>query len=191
MANSDLVLAGVSGGVGNGLAWFAPLGTAAPTDAKTALAAAYKDAGLITENGLSKKVSESSKDIQAFGQGAPARTLVTSSKTTFDLAFLESNLVSLAVYNRKALGSLTADATGAIDFTEGVHQTQKYAAVFDVIDGPNHIRMFCPSVEVTDRQDLSISAGNEISYGVTLTAYPGADGVAIHTFMVLDALKSA
>lgn len=192
MGNSDLILAGVSGGgpSGLGLAWFAPLGTAAPADAKTALAAAYKDAGLITENGLSKKVSESSKDINAFGSGAPARTLVTSSKTTFDLGFLESNPVSLAVYNRLPLNAIQPDATGAFDFTEGQHRTQKYAACFDVVDGLNHLRGFAVDVEVTDRADLSVTAGSEISYGVTLTAYPGPDGVAIHWFYLMDALKT-
>lgn len=192
MANNANILAGVEAGGTSGLslAWFAPEGTAAPTSATAALAAAWKDAGLCTENGLSIKVSESSKDISAFGSGAPVRTLVTSSKVTFDVAFLESNPISLAVYNRLGLTDIAPDATGAFDFGVGAHRTQKYAATFDVVDGANHLRFYCPSVEVTDRADLSVQAGSEISYGVTLTAYPGADGVAIHNFYVVNALKT-
>ena len=191
MANNNNILAGVAaGGAGLSLAWFAPEGTAAPTSATVALAAAWKDAGLCTENGLSIKVSESSKDIQAFGSGAPVRTLVTNSKLTFDLAFLESNPISLAVYNRLALDTIKPDATGAFDFGVGDHRSQKYAATFDVVDGANHLRFYCPSVEVTDRQDLAVQAGSEISYGVTLTAYPGSDGVAVHEFYVVNALKT-
>jgi hypothetical protein len=74
--------------------------------------------------------------------------------------------------------------------TEGAHRTQKYAAVFEIVDGNNHLRAFCPSVEVTDRADLSVTAGSEISYGVTLTAYPGTDGVAVHWFYLLAALAT-
>lgn len=192
MANNKNILAGVEAGGTSGLslAWFAPEGTVAPTSATAALATAWKDAGLCTENGLSVKVSESSKDIAAFGSGAPVRTLVTSSKVTFDLGFLESNPVSLAIYHRLALDDIKPDATGSFDFGVGAHRTQKYAAAFDVVDGNNHLRAYCPSVEVTDRADLSVTAGSEISYGVTLTAYPGSDGVAIHYYYVVDALKT-
>jgi hypothetical protein len=37
---------------------------------------------------------------------------------------------------------------------------------------------------------LAVTAGSEISYGVTLTAYPGTDGVAVHWFYLLAALAT-
>jgi hypothetical protein len=190
--NSALILAGVAGAGtgGTGLAWFAPTGTAAPADATTALVAAYKDAGIVAESGLTAASAEASTDINGFGLGVPARTLVTSSKTTFAVTFLESNPISLAVYHRKALDAITVDATGAFDFTTGAHSSQRYAAVFDVIDGDNHLRAFCPDVEVTDRGDLSVASSAPIQYPVTLTAYQGTDGVAIHWFYVLGALAT-
>jgi hypothetical protein len=190
--NANLILAGVGGGgTGSSLAYFAPQGTAAPTDATTALAAAYRDAGWVTEDGLTRAVAEDSTDINAFGSGAPVRTLVTNSRVTFAMGFLESNPISLAIYHRLALTAITpVAATGAFDLTEGAHRTQKYAAVFEIVDGSNHLRAFCPSVEVTDRADLSVTAGSEISYGVTLTAYPGTDGVAVHWFYLLAALAT-
>jgi hypothetical protein len=190
--NSNLILAGVGGGgTGSSLAYFGPTGTAAPTDATTALAAAYKDAGWVTSDGLTRAVAEDTQDITAFGSGAPVRTLVTNSRVTFALGFLESNPISLAIYHRLPLTAITPVATtGAFDLTEGAHRTQKYAAVFEVVDGANHVRAFAPSVEVTDRADLSVTAGSEISYGVTMTAYPGTDGVAVHWFYVLDALRT-
>lgn len=192
-ANNALVLAGISGGGtgGTSLAYFAPTGTAAPTDGTTALISAWKDAGWCTESGLSVKSSENSKDVNAYGSSGPVRTIVTNSKTTFDVGFLESNPISIAVYNRLALTGITVSSAGAFDFTSGQHRTQQYSAVFEMVDGLNHIRAYCPSVEVTDRQDFNVQAGNEISYGVTLTAYPGADGTAVHWFYLLDALKTA
>jgi hypothetical protein len=191
--NNNLILAGVGGGgTGSSLAYFAAQGTTAPTDATTALNVAFRDAGWCTSDGLTRAVAEDSNDISAFGSGAPVRTLVTNSRVTFALGFLESNPISLAVYHRLPLTAITPEAaTGAFDVTEGAHRVARYAAVFEVVDGTNHVRAYCPSVEVTDRADLSVQAGNEISYGVTLTAYPGSDGVAVHWFYILDALRTA
>jgi hypothetical protein len=189
--NANLILAGVGGGgAGTSLAYFAPTGTASPTDATTALAAAFRDGGLITEDGLTRAVAEDSTDINAFGSSGPVRTLVTNSRVTFALGFLESNPVSLAVYHRLALTAIAPTAAGAFDLTEGAHRTEKYAAAFEIVDGANHLRAFCPSLEVTDRADLAVTAGSEISYGVTCTAYPGADGVAVHWFYLMDALRT-
>lgn len=189
-ANPDLLLAGVSGGGtgGTGLAWFGPHGSTMPTSATATLDAAFRDAGLITEDGLTRGVEEESTDIPAFGLFVPARTLVTSSKVTFQLSFLESNAVSLAVYHRLPLtgsGAIVPGADGAFDFTEGTARTISYAAVFDMVDGSNHVRAVCPTLQVTDRTEFQVSAGSPISYGVTLTAYPASDGVAVHWYYKL------
>jgi hypothetical protein len=191
-ANPDLILAGVAAGGagGTGLGWFAPHGSTAPTTATEALDAAFLDSGLITEEGLTRGVDEDSNDINAYGLFVPARTIITRSKVTFQLTFLESNPVSLAVYHRLPLDTLVPDNDGAFDFTEGQSRTVRYAGVLDVVDGVNHIRAVCPSLEVTDRNEFSVQAGEAITYGVTLTAFPGSDGVAVHWYYVLDALAS-
>ncbi len=190
--NRDLILAGVNGGGagGTGLAWFGVTGTAAPTSAVSSLNAAFKDSGLITEDGLTRAVDEDSEDIPAFGLGAPARTLVTSSKITFGLAFLEHNPISLAVYHRLPLTAISPVADGSFDFTEGQHRTQTYSAVFDLVDGLNHVRAYVPSLEVSEREDFEISASSAVTLGVTCTAYPGSDGVAVHWFYKMNALAS-
>lgn len=189
--NAANVLAGIAGGgTGSSLAYFAPAGTAAPTDATTALVAAYLDAGWITEDGLSAQVAETSTDIPAFGTFSPVRTIVTESKQTFDIAFLESNPVSLAVYHRKDLDELVADVDGTFDFTTGGAASVPMAAVFELVDGDNHVRAFCPSVEVTDRGDLNIRSGEAVTYPVTLTAFPDVNGVAVHWFYELAALAT-
>lgn len=193
-ANRDLILAGVAGGgAGSALAWFGPKGTTMPTSHSTALDAAMKDAGWITEDGLTKAVEENATDINAFGSTVPVRSLTTRSKVTFSLAFLESNVVALSVYNRLPLtgtGALTVATSGALDFTEGQARTIEYAAVFDVVDGANLIRAVVPTLQVTDRTEFAVKAGESITYGVTCTAYPGSDGVAVHWYYLLDALKT-
>lgn len=192
MGNRDLILAGINGGgeAGNSLAYFAPKGATAPTTATADPAAAFLDAGWITEDGLTGKVSESSTNIKAFGSFAPVRTIVTESIQTFDVAFMESNPVSLAVYHRKALDDLTVSAAGLLDFTTGPAASENYAAIFDMVDGDNALRAYCPDVQVTDRGDLAVKAGEVLAYPVTLTAFPDADGVSVYWFYVLDALKA-
>lgn len=193
--NRDLILAGVSGGgTGASLANFAPKGTTLPTAATgvgATLDAAFDDAGWISEEGLVKGVDETSNDINAYGSQVPVRTLTTNAKVTFQITFLESNPTTLAIYNRLPLtgaGSLTVGAGGTVSFTEGSARTVEYAAVFDIVDGSNHIRAVVPALQVTDRTEYTIAAGEAISYGVTFTAYPASDGVAVQWYYVLDAL---
>lgn len=192
VANKNLILAGVAaGGDGVSLAWVAPLTATAPTTATAPLGAGWLSAGWCADTGLATKLSESTKDITAYGTTSPVRTLVTSSVENFDITFLESNPTTLAVYHRKDLGSLTVDSTGAVDFATGTPVLPHFQAAFDLVDGDNHVRVVCSDVAVTSRQDLSVAPGAPVQYGVTLTAYPDANGNSVHWYYVLDALKAS
>ncbi len=187
-SNNLLVGSAAGGSDGTGLAWFAPLGSTLPTTASAALDAAFLNAGLITEDGISASFSEDSNEIRAYGTQVSQRTVITGQTTTFQLSFLESNEVSLAVYHRKALGSISpAVSTGAFSVTTGTFTRQLYSAVFEIVDGTNKIRAYVPSCEVTNRGDMSVSAGAAITYEVTLTAYP-VSGVAINWFYAVPNL---
>jgi hypothetical protein len=197
-ANRDLILAGMNGGgaAGTALAMFADAPATMPTAAVGAgatLDAGFKDPGWVTEDGLTRSVDLQTNEVPAYGSQVPVRVIKTSRTVTFNIGFLESNPVSLAIYHELPLsgaGALTPDATGAFDFTEGTPRTQLYSAVFDIVDGANHVRAVVPKLEVTGQEDFSATPGNPLTYSVTLTAYPGSDGVAIHWFYVLDALAT-
>lgn len=180
---------GAAGADGTGLAWFAPTGSTAPTDATTALAAAWRNAGMITEDGLSVKLDTSSKKIKAYGSTQVQRTLVNDSSVSFTISMLETNAVSQAVYWGLDLTTISPTVgTGAFSLAYGVYTRRLYAAVFDLIDGTTRMRYYAPQVEVTDRQDIKISNGNEVSYGVTLTAYPNTSGVALQMYDIVPSL---
>ncbi len=190
MANSSNMLVGTSAGGsdGLGLAWFAPTGTTAPTDESGALNAAFKDGGGISEEGLTLAMSEQSKKIKFYGSQLAQRVIVTDQETSVKMKFMEANATSLAVYWRKALGSITpAVSTGKFYITHGVNSVQYYSAVFDVIDGVNKLRFYLPKFEVTNRDDLQVGNGNEISWGATITAYP-VSGVAIAMYFAIPSL---
>ncbi len=188
--NANLLIGtGAGGSDGLGLAWFADFGATAPTDAGTALNAAFKDCGLISEEGLSLSLSETVKKIKAYGSLLAQRSVITDQDTTFKLKFLESNQYSLAVFHRKAIsgGISPGVGTGAFSVTTGSYNERFYGATFEIVDGTNKIRAYCPKVEVTNRDDLQVGNGNEISYGVELTAYQ-VSGIAIQWYYVVPSL---
>jgi hypothetical protein len=187
--NLAAILSGVAGGgTGNALAWFAPLGTPLPAAADSTLNAAFVDTGWISQDGLNKSYSDSSTDLDAYGSGYPVRVLPTASKATIDLAFLETNKYTLAIFNKLSLASLSPDGAGRINFGEGPIRTVSYAFVANVVDGANVIRYACPNVQVTARQQVPHKAGSGIVYGVTLSAYPGSDGDAIKNLLLVPGL---
>jgi hypothetical protein len=192
-ANKSLILAGIAGQGGTpSLAWFAPEGTAVPTTAAMTLNVAFKDAGWCTQDGIALDSSTDSTDIDGFGSFAAVRTLITKVEQTAKVTFLETNPVAISIYNSLPLsggGAVVVDEDlGAINWTTGPARAQRYAAVFDAVDGGNHIRIVCPSVEVTDKEGFSIAQGQPIQYGVTLKTYPDGTGVSAYFYTVLDAL---
>lgn len=191
----DEILAGIAGGgaSGSALAYFGPKGTIMPTTVDGALDADLRDMGWISDDGLTKGVDETSTDINAFGSQVPVRTLTTRSKITFGLAFLQSGPDQTAVYNRLPLegaGSITVAVDGSFDFTEGENRVAEYGAVFEVVDGLNRIRCVVPVLQVTERGEYGIKAGEAITYPITCTAYPGSDGVAAHWYYRIASLAA-
>lgn len=190
-ANSALVLAGISAGGTTGLEmlWMAATGSTAPTEPVHPLAAAWESCGYIDSEGITLGVDESSEDITAYGTGVPVRTVNVSSKHTIQVVCLETNTTVLDVYHRKALGTTSPDAAGGFSITDGSVPTQRYAAVIDIVDGTNYIRLYYPSVEVTDRQEWTVANGQGIKYGFTLTAYPSSTtGIAVTKFFRIPEL---
>ncbi len=150
--------------------------------------------GLVSEDGLSADMSNSSNDVPAYGLSSVARKIVTDETLTFKVVFLETNPVSTAIYNRYPLtgvGAPAADANGDWMTTEGAFRAQRYSVAFDAVDGPNRIRKYCPSVEVTEKDAFAIKKGEAILYGVTLTAYANSAGVSVATFYHVPELASA
>lgn len=191
MGDNRNILAGISGAGsdGTGLGWFAVTGSTAPVDSTTALNAAFKNAGMISEDGLTGKINTSAKDVKAYGSTQIQRRIITDQSVTFDLAFLETNARTQELYWGIQFNTLSPGVgTGAFSFTFGVYTRQLVAGVFDIIDGVNHMRVYCPQLEVTDRKEFKVGNGQEISWGVTLTAYPNTSGVAVQVYDLVPAL---
>jgi hypothetical protein len=194
--NSDLVLAGTGADGANGLEllWVAPIGTTAPTNAYTPLTVvspSWEGMGYVSSDGATRGVDESNNEIAAFGTGVPVRTVNPSSKHTLQVVCLETNATVLEVFHRLELGSIVPDASGDFSIEEGDVNVQRYSFVLAVVDGDNVIRTYYPSAEVTDRTERKIGNGEAITYGFTITAYPGSTGYASKTYYRIPELASS
>ena len=172
--NSDLLAAGVSGVCHVGAELLAR-----PTDLATPPAVGWNDCGWISDAGLTENVTEKVDSFIPWGSGVPARKIITSSEEDFDITFWETNEYTLALYNRKAVGSLTA-TSGVFEVDTGPIVTTRFAALFDIVDGFNHVQLWLPSAEVTGRKALVYAPGKLIGYPTTITAYPDSTGMAVY-----------
>lgn len=194
--DSDLVLAGVAAGGATGyeLMWVAPTGTTAPTNANTALtvvSASWDGLGYISSDGVTISADESSNEIMAFGSGTPVRIVNTKSAETFSVTFLETNLAVLDVYNRRALGTTTANASGDFSVSRGTVPVQRYSFCIDVVDGTNLLRWYYPLAEVKERGERKIGNGESLQYTITVQAYPDAAGKFAYEYGRVPALATS
>lgn len=183
-SNAQLALVGASG-----VGYEAPLGTAAPVDF-SALPAAWKDFGYISQDGMTQAVDENRQSWTPWGQLSPIRTQITSSTKTYAVTCWESNRTVLGLYYKQDDASLTADtATGIVTINETDKPApDRRAFVFDIMDGAsNLIRIYIPLGEVTERGNVVYKSDDLVGYPLTFSAYPGSDGVSTHRMMKLAA----
>lgn len=165
VAGKPLVTGGVS---------IAPIGTAIPTDATTALVAAFKSAGYIGEDGLTESADRSIEKVKAWG-GDVVKVLQTDFSTTYKFTFLET-------LNADVLKTVYGDqnvTTTAATASKGTLQAVKVNAdvlparvfVFEVKDGLAKIRIVVPNGQITEVGEITYSDGEVIGYEVTIEAF--------------------
>lgn len=194
--NSSLVLAALSAGGSTGLEllWVAPTGTTAPTNATTALTVvspSWSGMGYVASDGLTVSPDEASNEIGAFGIGTPVRIVNTKAAETFKVVCLETNEAVLEVYNRKALGTVLANASGDLSLSRGTVPVQRYSFCIDVVDGSNRIRIYYPAAEVKERTERKFGNGESIQYGFTVQAYPDSTGKFAYEYYRVPALATS
>lgn len=149
----------------------APAGTTLPTDAKTALNAAFLPLGYISEDGVTNSNSPSSDSVKAWG-GDTVCSYQTEKPDTFQFKMLESlrDTVLKAVYGDT---NVTGDLTSGLTITANSTEQEKYSWVIDMILQGNVLkRIVIPYGKVTEVGDITYADGDPIGYEVTLAAEP-------------------
>ena len=153
---------GVSGGGSS-----APLGTTLPTDATTALDAAFTNYGFISEDGLTETNEKSSDKIKAWG-GRIVKNLQTDSSASFAFSFIESS-------NADVLKAICGEDNVTVDGTNitakfDLEQLPSRVWNFDVRDGDNRVRVSVPNGQITELGDVTYGDEDVIAYEVTVDA---------------------
>lgn len=146
----------------------APTGTALPTDTSTALNAAFKGLGYVSEDGVTENVDRSTDDIIAWQNATTVRTVVTDAKITYEFTLIQTNKDVIEFVNGATVTQTAPHGT----FTMVAAATGgRKAFVFHIIDGSSLKRIAIAEGELTERGETVYASGEAIGYEVTVTAY--------------------
>lgn len=152
-----------------GAVYYAPLGTELPKDAKTPLAEAYKCLGFISEDGVTNSTDTDTTEVKEWG-GATVLKEISSYSETYQFAMLEIKADSMKL--RYGADNVT-DTGGALHILHGMPKDEHYVVVFEImLTGNRKQRLILPDASVVEYDDITYSAGDPITYSVTLSANP-------------------
>lgn len=152
----------------------APLGSTLPTDAETALDAAFKSAGYIGEEGLTETTERSTEKVKAWG-GDTVKVLQTDFSATYAFTFLESlnsDVLKTVYGDDNVVTTAATSSSGTLHAVKINSDTLPHKTfVFEVKDGDARIRIAVPDGQITEVGEVTYSDGEVIGYQVTVEAF--------------------
>lgn len=161
-----------------GAVFRAPLGTALPTDARTPLAAAFKELGYVSSDGWTRQINKAYEAINAWGGDE-----VNKSRTEHGVGFSMTLIEDLNAETQKAKWGTAAVTVTAANATHGDLITVTYEGedtdpavwVFDMEDqGKLHRTVFPYAVDTTEGFEQAFSDADVIGLPFEMTAYKDA-----------------
>ena len=169
----------------SGAVFVAPKGTTVPNDATSKLPAAFVCLGYVSENGLSNANEMDVSSIKVWGGSIVYRSL-SELNDAFSLALVESENVDVlkAVYGSQ---NVTQDAHGNISVDVKIEDPEERVWVFELaLRGDKAKRMVIPDGAITARETITYNDSDAVAYGITVSAYPDANGITHHEYIEGD-----
>lgn len=158
----------------------------APTNASASLAAAFKEIGAVSEDGVSEATSQDRTDVFIWQGNTLARRIPGQFSKTYTVAAAETNLITLGV---NFPGSTITQTAEGVTVAEKPPSTDIRQWVLHGIDGTRALRIYLPTAEVTSRGDVVWSAGDVTVYEWEISAYVDGSGVVAYRYYLDESLN--
>lgn len=163
-----------------GATFAAVVGTTLPTDATTALDAAFKCLGYSSEDGLSESMSRTIESVKEWG-GKTVLTTQTEYEETYSFTLIEplNTEVLKVVYGDDNVTTTSALRT----VSSGGEELEDRSWVFDmVMSNGKARRIVIPKAKVTEIGDISYTNSDPVAYELTITATPDANNKCSYVY---------
>ncbi len=172
MADSTLVVAGKP--KTGGAIWTAPLGTTLPKDATTALDAAFKSLGYVSDDGLTNELTTDTEEIKAWG-GDTVLTAQTGTSDTFKYKLIESLNIEVL---KEVYGASNVTGTLATGIKILVNSKEKidHVIVIETVVRDKFKRIVLPVAKIKEMAEITYVDGEPVGYEVTVQALPDSSG---------------
>ncbi len=161
---------------------FADIDTTSPTDAKTALDAAFKFGGYVGEDGVTRATDASDEKIKAWG-GDTVKIVRTEHSISYTFQFLESaNAEVLRLIHGEEnviVDNLTKMVT--VKHTSKMPPRKKF--VLDMADNEGKVRELIENGQITTSGEVNFVHSDVIRYEVNIEAFPNDDNVKAVTYI--------
>jgi len=172
-----------------GAIYRAPLGTTLPTDAISALDAAFKALGYVSEDGLTNSNSSDSDTIVSW-DGDTVLTVEGDKSDTFKFKLLE-------VLNVDVLKSVYGDENVSGDLTTGIivkansdPKESSSWAVDMIMNGGVLKRIVIPNAKLSELADIVYKKNDAVGYDMTLSAVPDSAGNTHYEYITKPSLSA-
>lgn len=155
----------------------APLGTTLPTDATTALDAAFNELGYIDENGVQFSPSLTVQDVPAWQSLSPVRTLLT--QYDIEASFTAMEWIEDVLVLAFGGGVFTDNLDNTFDFQfPAPGERPQQIMVIDGLDEAEEYRIVLEKTELINTGDIPFFRGGAAGFPITVKALAGAGGRA-------------
>lgn len=160
-----------------GAVFSAPIGTALPVDAKTALAVDFKSLGYISEDGLANENSPESESVKAWG-GDTVLVTQTGKTDSFVYTLIEATNIDVLkeVYGEANVTGTLATMAGVTIKANSTELEEHVIIVDMILKGGLLKRIVIPAGKVSEIGEIVYADENAIGYETTIVAVPDTDG---------------
>ena len=178
MANDSANVSAAKPNIG-GAIWWAPAGTAAPTDASTKLSTEFQSVGYVSEDGLAEKETRTNASHKAWGGDTVASSQTEYSKA-YSFTMIETNETTMKV--RYGAGNVEATGGKVTHVKHNAKELPEGVWVVEMIIAGRICRKVMSKAKITETGEVTYKDADLVKYPVTIGLLPDKNGDYEHDY---------